>query len=210
MWRKDVKGICKPGQLQCKPKSISTILKFQNKKFCSSWICSMGLFASIMSLHRAFLHATDTSFATLILWKLVAYAVLNWSFHCPHYQLCTLNWTEMAMCSGLGCESVWSSLYQRSFLGLNKQHWHSVCYLQQSDLSRQWRCHWWFDELQLYQLSWCLITVEQSVFKIHSSAVLAQYTKSFPAVLIALNYLLNLCRAAVSQITFVCLKTAYL
>ena len=155
------------------PTSVSTILKFQNKKCCSSWICSMSLFANIVSLHPAFLHAPDTSFATLIVWKLVAYTVLNWSFHCPHCQLCPLNWTEMTICSGLGCDSFWSPLYQRSCLGLNKQHWRSVCYLQQSDSSSQWWCHWRFGELQLCQLSWCLITVEWSVFKIHSSTVFA-------------------------------------
>lgn len=173
MWRKHAKGICKPGQLQCKPKSIRTILKFQNYKFCSSWICSMSLFASIMSLHSAIVHATDKSFATLIVWKLEAYAVLNWSFHCPHCRLCLLNWTEMAICSGLGWDSVWSSLYQRSFSGLDKQQWHRMCYLQQREWSCECRCHWWFGELQLYQLSWCLITLEQSVFKIHSSTVFA-------------------------------------
>jgi len=92
----------------------------------------MSLFVSIMSLHPAFLCTTDTSFATLLVWKLVAYAVLNSSFHCPHCQLCPLNWTEMAICSGLSCDSVWRSLYQRSCLVFNKQDWHSVCYLQQS------------------------------------------------------------------------------
>jgi len=40
----------------------------------------MSLFASIMSLLLAFLHAIDTSFATLIVWKLVANAVLTGHF----------------------------------------------------------------------------------------------------------------------------------
>lgn len=70
------------------------------------------------------------------------------------------------------CASVWSPLYQRSFLGLNKQDWHRACSLQQSELSHHWWCQWWCGELQFYQLCWYLITAEQSVFKIHSSPVL--------------------------------------
>jgi N-dimethylarginine dimethylaminohydrolase len=54
-----------------------------------------------MSLHSTLLHLTDTSFATLKAWKPVAYVALNLSFHHPHCQLCPLNQTELAICSGL-------------------------------------------------------------------------------------------------------------
>jgi hypothetical protein len=173
VWRKDVKGICKQGQLQCKPKSISTILKFQNKKFCGSRTCSMSLFASIMSLHLAFLHAADTSFATLIVWKLVANAVLTGHFT-VHIVRC-VTWIQLRMPSAqVLAVTVFEALCLREVSWASKkQHWHNVCYLQQSESNCQWWCHWWFGELQLCQLSWCLITVERSVFKIHSSTVFA-------------------------------------
>jgi len=164
----------------------------------------MSLFASIMSLHLAFLHAADMSFATLIVWKLEAYAVLNWLFHCPHCQLYPLNWTEMAICSGLRCDSVWNSLYQGSFSG-PRQATVARFVLLATKRVELWVTMslviWWTSVVS------AVLVCDTTSF---CTLLSAQYTKSFAAVLMALKYLPNLCRAAVSQIAFICLKTAYL
>jgi hypothetical protein len=67
-----------------------------------------------MALHSALLHLIDTSLATLIVWKLVAYAsaALN-LFHHPHCQQCSLNQNWGGHLLRSCCVSVWRSLYQK-------------------------------------------------------------------------------------------------
>jgi hypothetical protein len=55
----------------------------------------------VMLLHSTLLHVINTSFATLLAWMPVVYAALILSFHHQHCQLCSLNRTELAICTGL-------------------------------------------------------------------------------------------------------------